>query len=103
MTTIRLSSHYKDCLQALEKLLADGKIPESARPRLEKKRPNCCGEIEGLGIHVRTESHRRGVGGASRPCRGRIMRDEKTVETSKTAVKPLGQQMTSRSRLATRG
>jgi hypothetical protein len=28
------SGHYKDCIEALEKLLADGKIPESARPRL---------------------------------------------------------------------
>lgn len=30
------SGHYKDCLQALEKLLADGKIPEGARPQLRE-------------------------------------------------------------------
>jgi hypothetical protein len=28
------SGHYKDCLDALERLLSDGKIPESARSRL---------------------------------------------------------------------
>jgi glycosyltransferase involved in cell wall biosynthesis len=28
------SGHYKDCLEALNKLLAEGKMPENARPRL---------------------------------------------------------------------
>jgi glycosyltransferase involved in cell wall biosynthesis len=43
------SGHYKDCLQTIEKILAEGKIPESARERLHDNARIAAEKLAGLG------------------------------------------------------
>jgi glycosyltransferase involved in cell wall biosynthesis len=43
-----LSGHYRECLQSIEKLLADGKIPEGAHPRLRENARRAAAKLNGV-------------------------------------------------------